>query len=195
MFYKIKYFYTKKATIKNIFLVVIIFLFFNSTVNGQFKLVNGNTGLNVSKLNYKKEESSKNFFAYFTIGLFEITSIGVGYNISPDWGIAIKSNIFLLRSRFFINGAEGLGIKIHKRIFKNKKFRLFDTINLEASIGSNNFNKDITRCKEIELDLASESDGDSGLNFYYSFGMGYSYENRSGDLLLPSIKFGMIYIF
>ena len=136
-----------------------------------------------------------NFFFYSTIGLYEISSIGLGYNINENWGIALKANIFLLRSRFLFNGAAGVGIKIHRRIFKDKKFRLFDTINLEASIGSNNFKRDITKCKEVQLDLASESDGYNGLNFYYSAGVGYSFENRSGALLMPSIKLGLIYIF
>lgn len=132
------------------------------------------------------------FNVYTSIGIYEMLQVGLGYNIDENWGVALKGNMFLLRGGMFFNGAYGYGIKLHRRLYKGREFRLFDTINLEACLGSNLFIGERTLYKDVQLDLSSEKPLNRGVSFFYSFGAGYSTNETGGYLLMPVLKCGII---
>lgn len=132
------------------------------------------------------------FNVYTSIGIYEMLQVGLGYNIDENWGVALKGNVFMLRASFLFDGAYGYGIKLHRRLYKGREFRLFDTINLEACLGSNLFKGERTLYKDVQLDLSSEKPLNRGVSFFYSFGAGYSTNETGGYLLIPVLKCGII---
>lgn len=155
------------------------------------KFLSGSVPVNKSIQNEKTKDNVR-FNIYTSLGIYEMLLIGLGYNIDEDWGMALKGNVFLLRGSTFFNAAYGYGIKVHKRLYKGNKFRLFDTVNLEACVGSNLFMGERTLYKDIQFDLSSEKPFNLGISFFYSFGVGYSTNEEGGYLLMPVLKCGSI---
>ncbi|MCU7493119.1 MAG: hypothetical protein HF300_11230 [Ignavibacteria bacterium] len=166
-----------------------MYLFLITAVLNSFLFANTESG---KAENYP--ESPTKSYIYLSTGFYEAASVGLGHDFHGGWGAGIKTSVLLFKTDVLKNNGMGIGLEIHKRIFSEKKFRLFDTISFEASYGST-----ITTvhnpCSEIQLNVASQKESRDGIHLYYSIGLGYSYEKSSGGMFTPAFRLGTIYNF
>ena len=140
------------------------------------------------------------FFIYAGMGITDIVYLGVGKNISENYRIALKADLFPLRGTGEgIRIASGLGIKFSKLFFHNllsKSIFPIDNVSLEYSYGFTfpGYNA-LKYIGKYELNFGSEKINQIGLNFCWAIGVAVIDEQNKKPLVLPNFKFGLIYNF
>jgi len=146
------------------------------------------------------DSSYHEFFFYAGMGIADIVYLGVGKNISENYRIAIKTDLFPLRGTGEgIRIASGLGIKFSKLFYQNllsKSIFPIDNVSLEYSYGFTfpGYNT-LKYIGKYEFNFGSEKINEIGINFCWAIGAAVIDEQHKKSQVLPNFKGGLIYNF
>ncbi len=156
------------------------------------------------KESYKNQnDSTRNVFVYTGIGLFEWFSLGIGYQINPEFAVSIKhANIWVSGhggNYLFPPYASGIGLEIKYFrdlwIFNNVSFSYLYYLYVPNIYDLSYGIRPKGNYYEINFGNEKIKKGVEGkLQVFWSVGLGKSFsKNYDKILILPSIKIGINY--
>lgn len=151
----------------------------------------------------KSDEDSvyqRKFSSTLTIGVVEYSSFCFGYQINPNYSVAIKFQSILIESSggggatgFVMSGAYGIGIigahYFSGRLFNSVKFSLIPLFKSSYSVDPNNFIDGVS----FECTFNREKLLGNLFKFYYELGGAVIKYSDRKTLVAPSLKIGVIY--
>jgi len=157
----------------------------------QINLMN-DTNLETFEIKGKKENSMRGIFLFSSLGLIEVVSIGVGYQVTDNFSFSLKGSATWIGSSAmgFPNGGRGIGIKLSY----HNPFLFFNNTNVEfiqylATSFDDHINS-ISKGHYLDLNLGRETIDESGFNFFWAIGICVSAAKDANILFAPSLKIG-----
>jgi len=161
-------------------------------------------GYYLNQITNTTNNHNRKFYVFSSVGLIEIVSIGVGYQISRDISFAIKGASTWIGSYalLFPNGASGVGIKLsyHKPFlfFNTASFDyiiyLYSTLDWESKRQPWNLGYEpFIKGHYFDVNIGKETINKSGLNIFWSIGVCLSAAKEAHILFAPSLKVGLNY--
>lgn len=152
------------------------------------------------------DTNRRSVFLFSSIGLIEIPSLGVGYQVNKDFSFAIKWSTTWIGSYAILlpNSASGYGIKLsyHKPFlfFNSASFEyilyLHSTLDWERKELYGQIDKIPTlKGHYLDFNIGQETINDSGFNFFWAIGFCVSAAKEANALYAPSLKIGLNYNF
>lgn len=190
---------------KLLLLALLVFL-----LNTQFIFSQINLDQVHGHYNYGNESDldtiQRSVFLFSSVGLIEILSLGVGYQITKDFSFAIKWSSTWIGSGAMIlpNGASGYGIKLSY----HKPFLIFNTASIEHILYTQStldWERKILYGKidkiptlkgyYLDFNVGRETINELGFNFFWAIGFCVSAAKEAHVLYAPSLKIGLSYNF
>ncbi len=190
---------------KQFFLILIVVTLNFKLLFSQINLIN-NTNSNSLTNNTEIDNDLRGIFLFSSIGLIEVVSIGVGYQVNENFSFSLKGSATWIGSSAMIlpNSANGYGIKLtyHKPllIFNAASFEYIlytqSTLDWESKKLYGQIEK-IPTLKGYYLDftIGRETINESGFNFLWGIGICVSAAKEAHILYAPSLKIGLNYNF
>lgn len=190
---------------KKILLILIVVTLNAKFLFSQINLIN-NTNSNSLTNNTEIDNDLRGIFLFSSIGLIEVVSIGVGYQVNENFSFSLKDSATWIGSSAMIlpNSASGYGIKLtyHKPflIFNTSSFEYIlytqSTLDWERKKLYGQIEK-IPTLKGYYLDfnIGRETINESGFNFLWGIGICVSAAKEAHILYAPSLKLGLNYNF
>lgn len=155
--------------------------------------------------NFDFNTNQRSVFLFSSIGLIEILSLGVGYQVTENFSLALKwSGTWIGSGEILPNSASGYGIKLsyHKPfLFFNsvtfgyiiyfKSTLDWESIKQPWNLGYEPFIKG----QYFDLNIGRETINESGFNFFWAIGFSVSAAKEANILYVPSLKIGLNYDF
>lgn len=161
-----------------------------SDFNSREKLLLGIHSEKYTYINNDDESSQRNHrngYAYLSVGLAEVVSLGVGLQINEDYAIGIKYGGCWI-AKGFRYGA-GFGLKLSR--YLSSKF--FNNINLELTTYTSSSvqftESNLIKGAAIDFNIGNESKLNA-INFIWSVGFISSVAKGAQPLFMPSLKIG-----
>lgn len=185
--------------------VLLLILLNAQLMFSQINLFNTNDSSSLIN-NAKVDTNHRGMFLFASIGLIEIPSLGVGYQVTNDFSFAIKWSTTWIGSSAMIlpNSASGYGIKLTY----HKPFLIFNTASFEYILYTQS-TLDWERKKlygqiekiptlkgyYLDFNIGRETINESGFNFFWAIGFCLSAAKEAHILYAPSLKLGLNYNF
>lgn len=190
---------------KQILLILIVVTLSAKSLFSQSNLIN-NTNSNSLTNNAEIDNDHRGIFLFSSIGLIEVVSIGVGYQVNENFSFSLKGSATWIGSSAMIlpNSASGYGIKLTY----HKQFLIFNAATFEYVLYTKS-TLDWERKKlygQIEMiptfkgyyldfNIGRETINESGFNFFWGLGICVSAAKEAHILYSPSLKVGLNYNF
>jgi hypothetical protein len=135
-----------------------------------------------------RDTNLRKIYAFLGTGVLEYISLGMGYQLSEHWSLALKVNGAFLSSRLTLHGGNGVGTKITYAFSPSSTFNvlhvepafLFSVPSYEKNANGSH----------LDITIGHEELVDGGGNFYWGIGGGFT-TYTSGPLLgMISAKMG-----
>lgn len=190
---------------RRILLVLILFLSNTQFLFSQTNFYKDSSYCNDMN-NSDLDTNQRNVFLFSSVGVIEILSLGVGYQVTENISLALKWSTTWIGSGAMIlpNGASGYGIKLsyHKPFlfFNSTSFEyivyLHSTLDWERKKLYGQINKIPTyKGHYLDFNIGRETINESGFNFYWVVGFCVSAAKEAHVLYAPSLKIGLNYNF
>ncbi|MBX2977346.1 MAG: hypothetical protein KF721_14550 [Ignavibacteriaceae bacterium] len=179
---------------KQILLILIVF-----TLNAKFLFsqinLNNYSDRNSLTSNLEIDKNIRGIFLFSSIGLIEVVSMGVGYQVTDNFSFALKGSATWIGSSAmgFPNGGRGIGIKLSY----HTPFLFFNNTNVEfiqylATSFDDHINS-ISKGHYLDFNIGKENINESGFNFFWSMGICVIAVKEADILYGPSLKIGLNY--
>jgi len=142
-----------------------------------------------------KNQKSRNLFLFSSIGVFEILSFGVGYQINESFSFSIKGAAAVIGSPGWLlpSGGRGLGLKASY----NKSLWIFNVASLEY-VAYLSTTQDLQikgyeplfKGSYFDINMGREIIDEPGFNFFWAIGLGISAAKEAKTLKGLSLKIG-----
>lgn len=146
----------------------------------------------------KNNESVRKIFIYTSLGVLEVLSIGIGYQISKNAAMSIKGSGTWIGSSTFNIPASGMGLGFKLSYYKTILFFnnfSFEYISyLSTTLDWDNLsNIPLFKGSYFDFNLGKETINECGFNFFGAIGFYSSATKKSHVVYSPSLKFGLNY--
>jgi len=149
----------------------------------------------------KNEKKVRNIFLFSSIGVLEIISVGIGYQITDNFSLSLKGSVTGFEGGAFNvpNSTKGLGIKLTYYcpfIFLNT-ISFEYTLHLDANFDylGRRIHKPSLKGSFFDFNIGKESINEAGFNFFWSVGFCINSVKYVQILYSPSIKIGLNFNF
>lgn len=190
---------------KQIFLILIVLILNAKFLFSQTNLINANDSSSFTN-NTEIDKNHRSIFLFSSIGLIEVVSLGMGYQLNDDFSFALKWSTTWIGSSAMIlpNSASGYGIKL----IYHEPFFIFNTASFEYILYTQS-TLDWERKKlydqiekiptlkgyYLDFNIGRETINESGFNFFWGIGICVSAAKEAHILYAPTLKVGLNYNF
>jgi len=190
---------------KKLFLIIFIILLNFQSLFSQINLNNTSYSSSFTN-NIEIENNFRGIYLFSSIGLIEIVSLGMGYQITDDFSFALKWSATWIGSSAMLlpNSASGFGIKTSY----HKPFLFFNTASIDYIIYFNSTldweskkqpwmlgYEPFIKGHYFDVNVGRETINKSAFNFFWAIGVCISVAKEAHILYAPSVKIGLNYNF
>lgn len=190
---------------RRILLVLILFLSNTQFLFSQTNIYKDSSYCNDMN-NFDLDTNRRSVFLFSSVGIIEVLSLGVGYQVTENFSLALKWSATWIGSGAMIlpNGASGYGIKLsyHKPfLFCNSTsfeyiLYLHSTLDWERKKLYGRIDKIPTlKGHYFDFNIGRETINESGFKFFWAIGFCVSAAKEAHVLYAPSLKIGLNYNF
>lgn len=183
------------------YLLITFFILINVQILSEQNVpLYANEYLDSSQLIYYKHNIRTLFF-FSSVGILEIFSIGLGYQVTEHWSVSLKGSLTGFEGGFLLsNSAGGYGAKVayhFNQVFIFNKASIEYTGHLSANIDYAGLYIDEPFYKGsfVDINIGYEKVIERGINFWWSIGYCINDVKYAKTLYWPSIKTGINYSF